>query len=567
MKRIITLLAFAIFSISGVLANSPDTIISSKLYLVRHPITKRYGYAFKQQNISSPIHGTVSTSINILGSGASMLIDKKEAENIDWAVPPQYTKAATKFRENLSMVSVNGKVGFIDVYNRFIIEPKFDDSELDGFHNCVAAVKSQGKWGYINKRGEFIIQPKYEEADAFNDNLIAAVKLNDKWGAIDINGNIVLPCENKIKAAMITVPVSNKEWRRVNGESKDKKNTGGYTKKLNEILAAAQAVENKISNSAKESLKYTVVNGIDSLGVIDQHGRYIVPEGYHHIKYCSTDKVYIVESNNRYGAFLYNGSKLINPCFDSMTAFSGGRSTVTVADTQGWIDINGNLSESFLSDIVTKGIEEEKTSKLRARELYERSLQINPEYSPAINNIALLDIANKDYNKGIRALKTAHEIDPNNETVTKNLQWAKDNRKERRAERWSTGLDIAMAVIGMATTTYSTYSSIKNGGSADAGSYSTSSGSLGSYGSSSSGGSSVGPGKCKECAGNGVCSGNSAATIKSHCHGSGKCTYCSNGIVYTNGNQIKCSACNGKGKCKYCDGTGKCHRCHGTGKA
>lgn len=566
MKKFILLLSLLVLATVSVSAESLDTIVSSKLYLVRHPITKRYGYAFKQQNISSPIHGSVSTSLNILGSGASMLISKKDAELIDWAVPPQYADAANKFRENLSMVKVNGRVGFIDVYNRFVIEPQFDDCDLDGFHNGVAAVKKNGKWGYINKKGQFIIDPQYDDADAFNDNLIAAVKKGDKWGAIDITGQMVLPCENKMKAAMITVPVSNKEWRRVNSESKEKKNTGKYADRQAEIQKAVDAVEKNIGLATKEVLKYTTVNNVDSMGVTDQYGRFIVPEGYHKVTYCSADKVYIVERDNLFGAYLYNGSKLINPCFDSMSVFQKGKSTVTVGDATGWIDVNGNLSDNLLCDIVNQGIEMEKKNPLISRRFYERSLAINPEYSPAMNNIALLDIANKDYNKGIRKLKEANKIDPNNETVAKNLEWAKQNRKERRSERWSTGLNIAVAVLGVATTAYSTYSSIANGGTTDSGYVSDAGGSgTGSVGSSS--GHSAGPGKCKECGGNGTCSGNSAATVKSHCHGSGKCTFCSNGIVYTNGNAIKCTACNGKGICKYCNGTGKCHRCKGTGKA
>ena len=465
MKRIL----FALFFSCVVMCLCAQELVSYRLNLVRHPETKKYGYAFKEQNINSPIRGTTSAAVNVLGAGASVLIGKSNADNIDWAIPPQYDDAASKFRENLAMVKVNGKVGFIDLYNRFIIEPVYDDvDDMDGFHQGVAAVKKDGKWGYINKEGECVIPFEYDAADAFGEDLIAPVKVGELWGAIDIEGNVLVAPEKKVKAAMITVPGSNKAYRAALAEVRERKSNGSYDARLNSIQQVSAAVNRHIADGGRQHLEYTNVGSDNMLGVVDNYGRVIVPDCFSEVIYDSSHGVYIVKKDNLYGAYLYNGSRLIAPCFDEMSMFSDGKSTVVVSGVSGWIDAEGNLAPSLLYDLLNAGIEAQNTNRYQARMIYERILKINPEYARAYNNIALLDIAGEDYSEGMKKLKLAHELDPNDDVITKNLNWAKESRKERRKERWANGLAIATAVLGVATTTYSTYSAIKHGVDSDA---------------------------------------------------------------------------------------------------
>ena len=558
-----------ILSFCATHAWSQNELISYKLNLVKHPYTKKCGYAFKEQNINSPIHGTTSTAINWFGKAGSVLISKSEADQIDWAIPPHYDKAANKFRENLAMVSVAGKTGFIDMYNRFIIPPIYDKmDDLDGFHQGLAAVSKNGKWGYIDKQGKVVIPFEYEDADAFTDDMVAAVKQNGKWGAINVQGKVVVPIDNKVKAAMITVPISNKAWRAASKEAKEMKNNGSFDKLLDAIHQASAATNEKIAKNWRQKLIYNKVGTADTLGYKDEYERMIVPQGYDKVVLDKDDAVFLVSKSGLWGAYLYNGAKLINPCFDSMSPFSQGKSDVMALNVKGWIDLEGNLDPNLLYDMVNMGIQQEGNSKIAARKTYERVLSINPEYASAYNNLALIDIENKDYNKGMRKLKLAHELVPNDSVIAKNLQWAKDSRKERRSERWSKGFEIAGAIIGVASTAYSTYSSIKGGGTAtagDMGSVASAGGTSSSSGNHSShGGASTG--KCKHCAGSGTCSP-TGSNRKSYCSGSGLCGYChGTGWNSAGGDRAKCTACNWSGKCKSCNGTGKCKYCHGTGK-
>lgn len=554
-------------------------LVAAKMNRVKHPITGKWGYAFKEQNINSPLHGITSTTVNVLGKVGSELISKSDADWIDWVVPPHYDNVSKSFNENLSMVELNGKVGFIDVYNRFVIQPSFDGGiDLDGFCHGLAAVALNGKWGFIDKEGAWVVKPVYENADNFNDYYVAAVKKDGKWGVIDMRGDIKLPCDNKVKAAMMTVPVSNKRYRDVAQAVKKSVEAGQYRDVQKKLDATSDRVNKSIANAKrKQPLVYKTTEQSGLFGVKDNFDRWIVPPIYKTIKEDKDDKAFLVKNDSVWGCYLWNGSRLITPCFDSMTEFSGGKSTVIVEDVKGWITIDGELKKEFLQDLCNKGIEVEKTNKSRAYGIYERALLVNPEYASALNNLALIDLGRKDYNKGIRKLKQAVELDPNNETISKNLAMAKDARKERRNARWSTGLSIASAVITLGSTIYSTYSAIDGGG----GYASTGSSSAGGTSFSDvSGGGGGGSRTCLYCKGNGICkfcngSGQGPRTITGtnkhenchYCHGKKTCHNCRGKGVVGGGSSSASGKTSGSvsGSCKDCHGSGVCAECNGTG--
>lgn len=554
-------------------------LVAAKMIRVKHPITGKWGYAFKEQNINSPLHGITSTTVNVLGKVGSELISKSDADWIDWVVPPHYDNVSKSFNENLSMVELNGKVGFIDVYNRFVIQPSFDGGiDLDGFCHGLAAVALNGKWGFIDKEGAWVIKPVYENADNFNDYYVAAVKKDGKWGVIDMRGDIKLPCDNKVKAAMMTVPVSNKRYRDVAQAVKKSVEAGQYRDVQKKLDATSDRVNKSIANAKrKQPLVYKTTEQSGLFGVKDNFDRWIVPPIYKTIKEDKDDKAFLVKNDSVWGCYLWNGSRLITPCFDSMTEFSGGKSTVIVEDVKGWITIDGELKKEFLQDLCNKGIEVEKTNKSRAYGIYEHALLVNPEYASALNNLALIDLGRKDYNKGIRKLKQAVELDPNNETISKNLAMAKDARKERRNARWSTGLSIASAVITLGSTIYSTYSAIDGGG----GYASTGSSSAGGASFSDvSGGGGGGSRTCLYCKGNGICkfcngSGQGPRTITGtnkhenchYCHGKKTCHNCRGKGVVGGGSSSASGKTSGSvsGSCKDCHGSGVCAECNGTG--
>lgn len=633
--RLLYSLAFLLLSL---FAHAED--VSVRMNRVRHPVTKKWGYAFKEQNINSPLHGVIATGVNWVGFG-SQLISKKESELIDWVIPPHYDEVASKFLEGLSMVRIGDKVGFINIYDCFVIAPEYDfTGDLDGFHDGLAAVCKNGKWGYINRNGVYMINAEYDDADAFNDHHLAAVKKNGLWGVIDLNGKVVVPIDNKMKQAMMNVPVSNKAYRAAVATVKKDYEGGAYASRVSQIANTKRTVKQSAPAPAKqqakgkgkkgtkstakqpaapaqskpvglsvdatrESLVYKQVGSGDSLGIKDQYGRWIVPPLFSSIKHDKDDNMFIVKRGDLYGCYLWNGNRLIGTYFDSMSEFSGGKAQISSYGIKGWIDKDGYISPSFPTDLCKAGINKEKSNIADARAMYERCTEICPDYASAYNNIALLDFRNKDYNKGISKLKLAVKLDPNNETISKNLKQAKEERKMRRKARWDTGLDIAMAVITIGTTAYSTYSSISNGGSSGGTGYTaSSSGSFSSddsFSSGGGGGGGGGPRTCVYCKGSGTCtfckgSGQGPKTISGtnvhetchYCHGKRTCKNCKGkGTVGSGssggggskssggGSGATCADCHGDGKCGECNGKGQrqvtgtwttCWRCNGDGK-
>ncbi len=85
----------------------------------------------------------------------------------------------------------NGKIGFMNIKGKVVIEPKFSGNTLTRFKDGLAPVQADnGKYGYINKRGKFVIQPQFDEAQFFYNDF-AGVKINGKYGFIDRKGNLV----------------------------------------------------------------------------------------------------------------------------------------------------------------------------------------------------------------------------------------------------------------------------------------------------------------------------------------------------------------------------------------
>ena len=66
---------------------------------------------------------------------------------------PRYRNVSS-YSEGLAAVqSANGKWGFVNERQQWVIEPRFED--VKGFQTGRAAVKQNGKWGFINKRGDW----------------------------------------------------------------------------------------------------------------------------------------------------------------------------------------------------------------------------------------------------------------------------------------------------------------------------------------------------------------------------------------------------------------------------
>ena len=108
----------------------------------------------------------------------------------------------------------HGKLGFINVSGRKVIEPQFDfslDSYLDYpvFSDGLAAIKIGEKWGYIDTLGNVVIPAEFDFAGNFNNgfaevNIGGTIEvgrvlgvfntvLGGRWGLINKTGDYIFP--------------------------------------------------------------------------------------------------------------------------------------------------------------------------------------------------------------------------------------------------------------------------------------------------------------------------------------------------------------------------------------
>ncbi len=74
------------------------------------------------------------------------------------------------FSDNLSIIKLNGKFGYINKKGKTVIKPIFDSAV--NFKQGIALVQKEGLYGFIDKKGEIIIPIKYEILSDLNDDRI-----------------------------------------------------------------------------------------------------------------------------------------------------------------------------------------------------------------------------------------------------------------------------------------------------------------------------------------------------------------------------------------------------------
>ena len=89
----------------------------------------------------------------------------------------------------------SNKCGFIDRTGKWVIKPKFTDSEefSEGLAAVSVKIKGVKKYGFINETGQMIIKPQFHYAWKFSDGL-ARFEIEElgKDGFVDKTGKIVV---------------------------------------------------------------------------------------------------------------------------------------------------------------------------------------------------------------------------------------------------------------------------------------------------------------------------------------------------------------------------------------
>ena len=226
--------------------------------------------------------------------------------------------------EEKILIKENGKMGYMDLNGKKIIECKYEDAIL--FFEGLAGVKKNGKWGFIDESGKTVIDFKYDEVSGFTDGM-ANIKKGNKWGIIDKKGmEIVIPKYEEIwsfKEGMAVVKRNNKY--------------GYINEKGKEVVIP------------KYNLTFGYINGMavvannNKYGMIDSTGKEVIPLIYDYCSEINSERICVMKKNKN-GYIDKTGKMVITMIYDSASEFSkNGNATVQLNGKWGIINKDGKV--------------------------------------------------------------------------------------------------------------------------------------------------------------------------------------------------------------------------------
>ena len=195
---------------------------------------------------------------------------------------------------NCYVVVENGKKELLDENGNVLLDSGFDT--IEGIHSDNVVIVKNNKYGIITKENKEIIKPEYDNLKyAFEDYYIA--EKNGKKGLIDINNNI------KIDLVYETMT---------------------YVNEANLLIADKDVEHTDIINSMLEVVIKDVI--ISELNVEYGYIRIRFDDEYKYfnfkleektnIEMLSTNTLFLIKENGKYGYVNKNGEKIVNPIYD-----------------------------------------------------------------------------------------------------------------------------------------------------------------------------------------------------------------------------------------------------------
>ena len=73
--------------------------------------------------------------------------------------------------EILLPIKKDGRIGFINLQGKIVIQPKF--RKVGNFSEGLAPARMEGLYGYIDNSGKYVIPPIYDYAEDFSEGSLA----------------------------------------------------------------------------------------------------------------------------------------------------------------------------------------------------------------------------------------------------------------------------------------------------------------------------------------------------------------------------------------------------------
>lgn len=206
------------------------------------------------------------------------------------------------YSDGLLFFSKNQGVGYINVKNEIVIQPKYQYA--GNFKNGLAAVKQKTDtaYGYINKKEDWVIPATFTTANAFHEGYALVTKRespNGKqlYGTINTKGKVVVPFIYDYISA-----------RKSNGTFIfTKANKYGIVDSLGKVLTEKTSVNSPVY------VKDLMIVYNDTLnGIMNNKGEWVYKPEYKAISY-NTNNFISLQKNNQYSVVDTKGKIILKP--------------------------------------------------------------------------------------------------------------------------------------------------------------------------------------------------------------------------------------------------------------
>jgi hypothetical protein len=322
-------------------------------------------------------------------------------------IPYQFNDAEY-FSENLALVQIDGKKGFINKNGFRVIAPNFKEAET--FANGLAIVETESASGIINTRGEWIVKPmyysisgpygnfyrvengekygvidrfgnaitevKYDDLEGFTEGK-AAFALEGLAGFIDTTGKEIIPAQfeeaglfvNGIAKVMIEQKyglinsegkfIVNPKYARISNISEGlffvsgEKKCGYIDSKGTQVIKSADICAGPVLGIEGFQEGLARIERKGKVGFIDKKGKLVVPANLEQAGYFSNGLAPF-RKKKKWGYINKTGKVIIEPIYDNAFPFQNGKARVKKNGKIGMINKEGKLILEAKYDEITE---------------------------------------------------------------------------------------------------------------------------------------------------------------------------------------------------------------------
>lgn len=255
------------------------------------------------------------------------LVGFKNAATDSVVIQTQFDRVVP-FKENRSLVYLNGKYGFVDRSGTVITQLKYDQAR--SFSEGRAAVCIDKNWGYIDTTGVLVIPMNYQSVYDFKNGFAGIDTHDGKTGVIDKKGKQIV----KPQLHYYYEGIENGYFRMLHDQQTILYNRRGKT-----VFKETYEIINQYKN-------LLVVGQNKRYGVITMDEKTVIPLNYEYIE-NDENGYFTLRLNCKKGLADSTGKVIIEPIYDELGFSDEGLIYARIDEARGMLDLKGEIVTPF----------------------------------------------------------------------------------------------------------------------------------------------------------------------------------------------------------------------------